>query len=64
MVETRENKSLIQDCRIVGGEDYCKNFQHGIISDDNVWAFDYNQFFFTEQSRKVLDTMHPKTQNV
>ena len=63
MVETRENESSIQASETLFEGEGCYDnlFQHRIIDEDNVWGFNYNQLFFTEQSRKVLDTMLPKT---
>ena len=64
MVETKENESSIQGSKtLFKGEGCCDNlFQHKIIDKDNVWGFNYNQLFFTEQSRMILDAMLPKTQ--
>ena len=64
MVETRKNESSIQGSETLFEGEGCYDnlFQHRIIDEDNVWGFNYNQLFFTEQSRKILDTMLPKTQ--
>ena len=64
MVETKENESSIQgsETPFEGEGCYDNLFQYRIVDEANVWGFNYNQLFFTEQSRKVLDTMLPKMQ--